>query len=492
MYNEKSVKYLILLISGLLLNPCYSRDIKNIFFKLNSGQPSSGPTGNGISIINISGNNTWVGSNALSRTSDNGLTWTAYTQNDGLGRGGVSAIAVKGDTIWVATLFDTTTQLGRFHAGGGFFHSIDSGQTWKWTPQHVDTRDISEYEPTTTIIENATYDLAITGNAVWSATKGAGLRKTTDMGESWEVVTVDGYPFAPLEHLTHRTFSVLFTGKSLWVGSAGGIHKSLDKGKTWVTFNHQNQQSGISGNFVVAIGYQHWRNKCIIWASTLEAEDEDEYRAISKTEDGGLTWDIFLEGIWTYDFAFDDSVVYACTDNGLYKSLDFGETWAVFPQIYDTEIDERIYNEVVYSAGVGSDEALWVGTGDGLALTTDNGLSWKIFRSFEKPGEGGNPKTYAYPNPFSPLRHNVSGEDGHVRFQYRTEKSTYVTIKIYDFGMNLVKTTVYDKYRPMAGDYADVWDGKNELGDMVANGVYFYKIIFDHDDPLWGKVMVVN
>ena len=84
------------------------------------------------------------------------------------------------------------------------------------------------------------------------------------------------------------------------------------------------------------------------------------------------------------------------------------------------------------------------------------------------------------------------GDEGHVRFQYRTRSASSVTVKVYDFSMNLVRTVVEGKERPATGDYSEVWDGKNDLGDSVANGVYFYRISIDGAAPLWGKVMVVN
>jgi hypothetical protein len=127
---------------------------------------------------------------------------------------------------------------------------------------------------------------------------------------------------------------------------------------------------------------------------------------------------------------------------------------------------------------------------DGLARSLDNGFTWSVFRAFQKTGSG-SVETYAYPNPFSPLRHNVVGEDGYVRFQYSLDQAGNITVKVYDFGMNLVATVVEDAFRS-SGDRAEVWNGRNDLGDMVANGVYFYKIIRETGNPFWGKVMIVN
>ena len=78
-----------------------------------------------------------------------------------------------------------------------------------------------------------------------------------------------------------------------------------------------------------------------------------------------------------------------------------------------------------------------------------------------------------------------------MRLQYNTKTTTTVTIKIYDFALDLVTTLVDGKERSM-GDFSDVWNGKNEEGEMVANGVYFYSVEIDGDGTYWGKIMVLN
>jgi len=461
------------------------------------GNPIRGPLSNSINDIQIIDDEVWIGSYGLSRTADNGATWTGYSQADGLGKGSISAIAERNGTIWVATGYDTLVpNSGALSAGGGLSCSTDQGKTWHWIPQPIDSLNETAYAPTTTHIQNLSYDIALTDEAIWIASWGGGLRRSFDIetGESWKVVTVDDLPFdVSNNNYIHMAFSVIYDETALWVGSAAGIHKSMDGGETWTTFNHQNQPEGISGNFVVAIAHQPTNEKDIIWAATIEAVDADEYRAVSKTEDGGLTWTVMLENEFAHNFEFDpvDGAVYVATDNGLFKSLDYGETWAVFPQIIDSETGEKVYTTEINSVAVGTDQTLWAGTNDGLAQSADLGVTWTIHRAFQTPGENKRPKTYAYPNPFSPLRHNLINGDGHVRFQYCTSEDVKVTVRVYDFGMSLVKTVVDGKDRP-AGDFSEVWDGRNELGDMAANGVYFYKITFSKGETLWGKVMVVN
>ncbi|MDX1701869.1 MAG: FlgD immunoglobulin-like domain containing protein, partial [Melioribacteraceae bacterium] len=66
-----------------------------------------------------------------------------------------------------------------------------------------------------------------------------------------------------------------------------------------------------------------------------------------------------------------------------------------------------------------------------------------------------------------------------------------VTIRIFDFGMNLVKTVIQNVNREGEREYIDNWNGRDENNSIVPNGVYFYRIDVGNDDPLYGKIMVL-
>ena len=475
---------------------------KNGFRLLPAAAADSRIASGGINDLLCLANGLWVShGEGLSFSPDGGSTWDNIGRSNGFGKGGASAFAGLEGIVWAATGYDTlTADAGNLPAGGGVGYSTDGGNTWHWSPQPRDSRTETRYKPTTTHIQNITYDLTLVPSAsdttVWIASFGGGLRRSADRGATWEVVTVDDNPFDAAGNLSHRAFSVFYDGEALWAGTAGGVHKSTDNGRTWTTFSHQNQASGISGNFVVAIGRQKTPDRDIVWAATVEttseSNDSTEFRAVSKSEDGGLTWSAVLRGVFPHNFAFDGPAVYVASDSGLFKSPDYGETWAVFPPIFDRETGEPVYGMETNCAAAGPDHVLWAGTSDGLARTNDNGASWKVFRAFRTPGQAGQPPTYAYPNPFSPFRDNLAGADGHVRFQYRTVRPASVTVRVYDFGMNLVRNAVTGRDRPVPGDYCEVWDGRNDFGDMAANGVYFYRIDVSGGDPVWGKVILMN
>ncbi len=412
-------------------------------------------------------------------------SWSSFDESFGLGRGSISALDVKDGVIWAATAYTENTSVGLLPAGGGVGFSTDGGFTWTWFDQPVDPDTVTTYSPTTTNVQNVTYDLLITTTEVWIASWGGGLRKFSFADSAWHVVTPDTLAFSSYDHLNHRAFAVVGDDSILWVGTAAGINKSTDGGQTWTNYSYS--ANGLSGNFITALGLQRWSGHEVLWAATWPAQGSGEYYGISKTENGGLTWEVALTDslpLKGHNFAFDDSVAYVASNLGLHKSIDGGVTWELFPQIKDVQSGEILYDPEVYSA-LSYQGTLWVGTGDGVASSNDLGNTWTIYRAFLPTGQAGQPGTYAYPNPFSP---RISPYI--VRLQYDMPHSGTVTVKIYDFALDRVATVVDGKSRS-AGDYYEVWDGKRDDGTPVAAGVYYYQIERSGSGPVWGKIAVI-
>jgi hypothetical protein len=132
---------------------------------------------------------------------------------------------------------------------------------------------------------------------------------------------------------------------------------------------------------------------------------------------------------------------------------------------------------------------VYCGTGDGLVTTIDNaahpfGESWEVQRAYRPVGVTAT--TYAYPNPFSP-------DQEIVRLHYSTGgAAASVTIELFDFGMNRVRTVVKDAQRSGTQECDEIWDGRDDAKNQVTNGVYFYRVVLNGGDPIWGKVMVLE
>jgi len=479
-----ALAFLIFSFIWVLLPDISHAQLLKSFQYESQGQP--GLASNSVTDILVLDNAIWFGTGGgLTRTLDSGLTFESFGIEQGIGKGSISALAVSNEIIWVATGFDSITVVGEQQTGGGLAYSMDDGLSWNFVPQ-----------PGPTPVSNITFDIALRNDEVWITSFAGGLRKSTDLGQSWEIVTPDSFIFDVVGRLNHRAFSVISVAGVLWVGTAGGVNRSTDGGVTWTSFSHQNQAQPISGNFVVALENQEYGNKNIIWAATrettVESNDETEFRGVSWTEDFGFTWRTALAGETIHNFTVDDSLIYAASDRGVFVSGDEGEIWALFPGIVNPTGTRRILSQRTFAAAISSGPTLWVGTGDGIGKTANNGLTWQVFQTFEPTGQNDTPRTYAYPNPFSPSVHNQIGAGGNVRFQYNTINETNVTLKIYDFGMRHVATVAENRLRPANGDFYEIWDGLNSKGVQVANGVYFYRLELSRDGTYWGKLVVLN
>jgi hypothetical protein len=71
-----------------------------------------------------------------------------------------------------------------------------------------------------------------------------------------------------------------------------------------------------------------------------------------------------------------------------------------------------------------------------------------------------------YPNPFNP----------NTTITYTVKEQARVSLKIYNVAGQLVKTLVDDVKTPGIA-HAKVWDGRNNAGQPVSSGVYFYKLV---------------
>lgn len=72
--------------------------------------------------------------------------------------------------------------------------------------------------------------------------------------------------------------------------------------------------------------------------------------------------------------------------------------------------------------------------------------------------------TIAYPNPFNPI----------TNIFYRLPTDSYVELTVYDIHGQKVAKLVDGNH--VAGDHTIIWNGKNESGQQVTSGVYFYRI----------------
>lgn len=451
---------------------------------------------------------------------------------------GIVAIAAQGDRFFCAGVTDD----GETPMGSGFYltdNALNENLVWSYYPQPVD--DVGDslvpYAgrtfralPVTTDRLNITYDAAFTDGYLWVTSWAGGLRRLDlNSGTEWDRVPLpkdsqsflvtcadsaysvdnlgneilNNYYLNPRDprdngNHNHKAFSVTGYGDTVWVGTANGINRGLLGEDGCIDWDHYSYPlDGLSGNFVVSIAHQYWDNERTVWAVTLNADSPGEERGLSYTADDS-TWHTVpsLLGERIYNVHCKDSYVFAGSENGLWVSPDAGQTWAKYPPAADTTYlsTDEILSEDVFSVLLDTRDyygrpVVWMGTSDGLGRSEDiYGGSWNIYRT-DYPG------VYAYPNPFSPNVHNLLDGDGYVRFHIDEIASYTIEVGIYNFALERVYHGVFDRRDADSGTLK--WNGRDENGRLVDNGVYFVNLAYSETSNQsrtdhWIKLIVVK
>ena len=178
---------------------------------------------------------------------------------------------------------------------------------------------------------------------------GGGLWKSTDGGQNWQPVTDGQITSASVGavQVCEANPDVVYigTGETQLRGNVqqgDGVYKSTDAGETW-------EHIGLTETQNVARIRVHPQDCNTVWVAALGVHSMDnEERGIFKTNNGGVTWNKVLyrdAATGAADITIDPNnpaVMYASLweswrkswgmssggpGSGLFKSIDFGETW---------------------------------------------------------------------------------------------------------------------------------------------------------------------
>jgi hypothetical protein len=227
---------------------------------------------------------------------------------------------------------------------------------------------------------------------------------------------------------------------------------------------------------------------------------------ISWSSDGGGTWQSYVpesdpnlrRTFRAWNFTFGDSKVWIAGSyssyDALFMSPNGGATWQVVPIVTSdgiTVVTQDGTGDVCYANGV-----LWAATGRGLVRSANGGATWDFVLTYPQanPLHGGSPieptgrvaglDTYAFPSPSAPILGNPPN------IVYALAAPADVTVRIYDAGSRLVRTIRLSGMS--SGNHTISWDGLNDEGSVVANGVYIYEIKTSDGHSAIGKLMVLN
>ena len=198
------------------------------------------------------------------------------------------------------------TYLGTYNQG--VFKSIDGGDTWSAITSGF---PVGSYQPFPMIFDPTNSNILYAGGK---------LSKTTTGGQSWSVITVG---------ITQnvRTIAIDPTNSQiLYVGTSDYIYKSTNGGNTWT------QLTTLTSALFNGIAVDS-SNPQIIYAGAHAIPPSPR---LYKSINGGATWLVSTTGLNDSPYGSllidpsNSSTLFVCTDNGLYRSTNAGETWSKF------------------------------------------------------------------------------------------------------------------------------------------------------------------
>ncbi|MGE5346572.1 MAG: WD40/YVTN/BNR-like repeat-containing protein [Acidithiobacillales bacterium] len=245
--------------------------------------------------------------------------------------GRITAIeAVPGErlTVWVGT------------AAGGVWKSEDGGLTFKPVfdrePQSVGALAVDPSDPKSVWV--GTGESAVRN----SVSVGAGVFRTTDGGETWEKLGLEGterIARVAISPKDGKTVFVCATGP-LWNDSSErGVFRTVDGGKKWEKVLYVDAKTGCADLAMDPQDPRHlyaglWQFRRTPWSFTSGGPGSGLWRSA----DGGSTWSKVTKGLPSGELGrigldvspARPSVVYAVVESkntAIYRSDDLGESW---------------------------------------------------------------------------------------------------------------------------------------------------------------------
>jgi len=332
---------------------------------------SAGLDNSNVNSIVATGKSLLVGTvEGAYRSTNSGGSWTEV--NTGLARG------MPMDVVWPAVSVGDELFFG---TSEGVFKSDDGGESWTTV-----NFGLPEYQ----YIDG----LAVIGSVVFAMTSD-GLYRTVDRGLEWVRVDLGVPALGGFETMAQL-------GEVLFVGTDRGIYKSTDRGASWSKIEidaRANQLWSLSAGesklcaqyeyvlFVISQQGGRWvaerssnlELQCASDGASLEGPLVDAYRTgFEQLISSAASRTVFDRGM------IDDSLeelyaigghLYADTGDGLFRSIDDGETWEA--------LDAELPRTLTVNAFFTNETGIFAGTAYGVYLSRNNGQSWTL----TSPGE---------------------------------------------------------------------------------------------------------
>jgi len=280
------------------------------------------------------------------------------------------------------------------------------------------------------------------------------LWHTLDGGETWQEADIDlkGKEITDIDALGKNAWAV---GYEAGIGGGGFVFITEDGGRNFRKVKTTERLYNVS-----------FATEDAGWAT-------GDPGVILVTDDGGTNWDIQKSGTDKYlsDILFlSEEEGWAVGEDGIIlHTINGGKTWTE-----QESPSKESLSKIVYT---GRDSLIAVGRWNTILKYTDKSLS-QYSERFAVSDIKSQPITWGqvknrlhqnYPNPFNP----------ETWIPFSISEPASVSIKIHNVSGKLVREINLGHKEPgsyLSKNKAAYWDGRNQAGEPVSSGIYYYSI----------------
>lgn len=280
----------------------------------------------------------------------------------------------------------------------------------------------------------------------------------------------------------------------LYAGTFDGLFMSADKGSTWTAIPLPDSL----GRAVYGLWVQEDGTDPSVWFDVGEndylEQDETQRPAMLRLslDSHKLSLMENLPGAIALDIDFTGDVAWVATRTG-FRKMRGDSVLQEAVEFTRKGLPSKCSAAEAYVDATSGDTIVWVGTIEGVHRSGDAGASWERFAILPEI-DPGLKKVYAVPNVIN------WGQDP-VRIVFNLAEDAHVTVRILDWNMNEVAVVMENQWREAGKNQGsgrsnhyqnDRWDGRDQNGHKVPNGVYYVLVQSDKGEKGFAKILVVH